>query len=94
MQNYFVKLISLKYWEMIKEFVLNFFAFKLALVPNIYWRRGRESAQTIAVSDEKSMSYDNSTFIAKLTASLDVSRFFPLLPDVFHLRGHILGTKR
>jgi len=38
--------------------------------------------------------YVNLSSISKLTSSLDVSRFFPLLPDVFHLNGHVLGTNK
>jgi len=57
------------------------------------WRRGRESARKISASVDISMSYNNLSFITRVTQSPDVSIFLALLSFVSVLRGHILGTK-
>jgi len=47
----------------------------------------------ISLTLDAIIHYISNAFIVNRLASLDVTRLFPLLPDVFHLDGHILGTK-
>ena len=55
--------------------------------------RGRESIARISLTLDTITYYISNAFIVNELASLKVSRLFPLLPDVFHLDGHILGTR-